>query len=151
MKHSSLSTPLSSGPPYLPPSQVTVLKISVSISAIHCRCTQMTSSFSGLLGVYIHTHTHSFPSELGKISVDTISEIRIFAFKGINLAQGPTLGISLVLLFHSFLKSFKVENYMTTCRQQLLSWCPMISASQCSCPCVISFLHGEGLRPANTM
>lgn len=57
---------------------------------------------------HTQTHTHSFSSELGKISVDTISEIGIFAFKDINLTQGPTLGISLVLLFHSFFMAFKV-------------------------------------------
>lgn len=101
----------------------------------------MTSSFSGLLGVFIHTHTHSFPSELGKISVDTISEIRIFAFKGINLAQGPTLGISLVYLFHSFLMSFKVEklyDYMCSAASKLVP----------NDPCFLLFMSLCNLFPA---
>ena len=151
MEHSSISKPpsfwtivIASYP------RVTLPKILVSISAIHCRCAKMTSSFSGLLGVHVHAHTHThthtypFSSELGKISVDTISVIRIFAFKGINLAQGSALGISLVLLFFPILSSchLKWKNSMTTCGCQLLSWPPLIPASWGSCPCVISFLRG---------
>lgn len=59
--------------------------------------------------VCAHTHAHPFSPELGKLFADTISGIRIFAFKGINLAQDPAPGISLVPLFHFFLMSFEVE------------------------------------------
>lgn len=73
----------------------------------------MTSSFLGLhkcalirkhARVRVHTHTliQPFLSALGTISVDTISGIRIFALKGISLAQGHTLGISLSSSFFPF-------------------------------------------------
>lgn len=95
-----------------------------------------------------YTHIHPFSSELGKIFVDSVSGVRIFAFKGIRLAQDPALGISLVLLFSSC--RLKWKNCMTACGRQLLGWPPVIPASWCSRLYVISSLRGKGLRPANT-